>query len=355
MLDKVYCYVYTINDLQFFFGTLLLTMQYFLSVLILLFVTLPIQNVIAQNNPSFLYRQNELPQLKIASKSDLSLAFYTADPKTLDAITVHWTIDTQTIALSTSTITQTEETFQVATFSFPLLDIAMEGHIEWAQAVLQALDNRPLDSIIMVNADLVLPDSTLKGSLPISFKGGWDAKDEFWNRAAQYKLLKQQLVISDSVKFWKRQVARTENLMALNKKAALTALSKLQDTKSSLALNCQDISWIDSLLVIEEALNKGLEKARNGGAITDPQKMQLAKQTTIRSQLLTTINAKNNPKCKEALAILLKQQNALINIQEQSVQLTQQYQQQQQILKKFQQADKNNKQQRSTIATRLNQ
>ncbi|MFK7796611.1 MAG: hypothetical protein AB8E82_04095 [Aureispira sp.] len=330
-------------------------MQYLFSVIILLFVTLPIQQVIAQNNPSFLYRQNELPQLEVSSKSDLSLAFYATNPKTPDAVTVHWTVGTQTIALSTSTITPEEETFQVATFTFPLLDIAIEGHIEWAQAVLQALDDQPLDSIIMVEADLVLADSTLKGVLPISFKGGWNVKDEFWNRAAQYKLLKQQLVINDSVKFWKRQVARTENLIALNKKAKLTALSKLQDTKNSLALNCQDTASIDSLLVIEKALNEGLEKARNGAAITNPQKMQLAQQTTMRSQLLTAINGKNNPKCKESLSILLTQQNALINIQKQNMQLKQQYQQKQQTLKKFQQADKSNKQQLSTIATRLNE
>jgi hypothetical protein len=289
----------------------------------------------------------------VASNSDLSLAYYTSTPQTIDAITVHWTIGTQTIPLSTSNIAQEEEAFQIATFTFPLLDMAIEGHIEWAQAALQALDDRPLDSIIMVEADLVLPDSTIKGVLPISFKGGWDVKDEFWNRAAQYKLLKQQLVIGDSVKFWKRQVARTENLLALNKKAAQTALSKLQNTKKSLHANCQNPSLIDSLLIIEEALNKGLEKARNGGAITNPEKMQLAQHTTVRSQLLTAIDADNNPTCQESLSILSKQQTALINIKEQQLLLSQQYQEKQQILKKFQQANQTTQQQLSIIADRL--
>lgn len=329
-------------------------MQYFFSTILVLFVIIPIHTTTAQNNPSFLYRQNGLPQLDISSNSDLSLAYYTSNSTILDAITVHWTLGVQTITLSTSNIAQEEEkTFQIATFTLPLFDMALEGHIEWAQAVLQALDDSASDSIVMVEADLVLPDSTIKGVLPISFKGGWDVKDEFWNRAAQYKLLKQQLVISDSVKFWKKQVARTENLIALNKKAELDALSKLKNTKNSLQHHCQAPYWVDSLLIVEKTLNEGLEKARNGGAITDPQKMQLAQQTTVRSQLLTTINSNNNPMCADALSILLKQQNALVNIHNQKVVLNQQYQQKQQILKKFQQAYTNNQQQLSVITARL--
>ncbi|MGH1337536.1 MAG: hypothetical protein ACRBFS_15540 [Aureispira sp.] len=309
----------------------------------------------AQQDAPFLYKQGEVFGLHVNSKKVLQLAFHPLKEAPPTVVTVRWTIKDKSITLSTPQVKEDKEgAFTLVTFSWPLFDAALEGHLEWGKTLLEQLDSSNTDSVVVVLASLELSkDSTVESSLPISFLGNWNTGDDFWNRAAQYKLLQQQVSVNDSIKFYKKEGARTEALMQLNQKATAATQASIQQIKEDLWKSCQDTTLIDSLLIVEAALSKGLEKARNGQAITNPEKMHLATQTNNRSQLLSQINGQKHPICQNLLQTLLKKTRILNNIQRQQQQLNQQRQQQQKKQNTFQDLYQNNSQQLETIVARL--
>lgn len=301
------------------------------------------------------YQQDNNAVFWVQSTSDLLLRYPLANPTPLEVVTVDWHIKGQTISLSTPT-TQIDSNpnVQVATFSMPVLDATLEGHLEWGKAVLEQLDSQAIDSTVTIYTSIKQPTgSILEGTLAISFRDGWKKDDEFWNRAAQYKLLHQQNWVNDSIKFWKKELLRTEALLTLNQKAWQETQNSIQLTKSNVLTFCQDTLLLDSLLHVEETLNKGLEKASKGQILSNSEKMNLAKQTTTRSQLLLTINHKKNPTCQEQLHTILKKQRNLLYLQHQRNLLNQQQLLQKKQFKTFQNLHKKSTQQLAILTTRL--
>lgn len=297
-------------------------MHYLLSFLFIAVVSI----AHAQNDTPFLFKQEQDLQLVIGNKKDLQLAFSPLKGTVLEVVEVKLMLKGKEIILSTPTFTkEKEESYRTATFPLPLFDVALEGHLEWGKAILEQLDSQQVDSVVRVVAHLTLAEDSIGvGELPISFKGGWSKREEFWNRAAQYKLLQQQVWVHDSLKYWKKEVLRTESLLQINQIALQKTQTALDNTQKKIAQACQDTLLVDSLLQVETALHEGLEKARNGQAITDPEKMQLAQQTTQRSQLLLQINSHKNGDCQASLEQLLQQRRNLNNITRQRKLLLQQ-------------------------------
>lgn len=324
-------------------------MHYLLSLLLIVVAN----SLSAQNDAPFLFRQEQGLQLAVENKKDLQLAFYPLKNNTLEVVEVKLIMDNQEIKLSSPTLNK-EDRYTIATFPLPLFDVALEGHLEWGKAVLEQLDSQQIDSVVTVEAYLPLSkDSVVMNVLPISFKGGWDQENEFWNRAAQYKLLKQQVWVHDSLIYWKKQFLRTENLLQLNQAAHNSTQTAIRNTQKKIAQVCQDTLLIDSLLQVEVALHDGLEKARTGQAITNPEKMQLAEQTTQRSQLLLQINSKKNAACQDSLEQLLQQKRNLNNIARQRKLLQQQLHQQKKQWTGFQQLQEKTAKELVIIQTRL--
>lgn len=326
-------------------------MHYLLSFLLMAVVTL----AHAQNDTPFLFRQEQEVQLVIGNKKDLQLAFSPLKNTDLEVVKVKLMVKGKEITLSTPTFTkEKEESYTTATFPLPLFDVALEGHLEWGKALLEQLDSQQVDSVIRVVAHLTLAeDSVVVGELPISFRGGWNKGEEFWNRAAQYKLLQQQVWVHDSLKYWKKEVLRTESLLQINQIALQKTQTALDKTQKKIAQACQDTLLVDSLLQVEAALHEGLEKARNGQAITDPEKMQLAQQTTQRSQLLLQINSHKNADCQASLEQLLQQRRNLNNIARQRKLLLQQLSQKKKQGAAFKKLQEKTTQELAVITARL--
>lgn len=322
------------------------------SLLLFIIISVP---AIAQQPPEILYRQGAKLFWSIQDSADLQMAFRPIEGENLEVARVRWQIKGQEITVTSPQITtDSSRNFEVALFTLPLLDAAIDGHLAWGKAVLEQLDSQTVDSLVLVQTFLSLSeDSTVIGALLISFQGGWKVDDEFWNRAAQYKLLNQQGWVHDSVKVHQRTTARTQALLSLSRRSLTQSTANIKALRADLATSCQDTMLIDSLMQVEVALNEGLKKIKEGKAVTNTEKMRLAEQTTARSQLIDLINSQKNASCQKSLQQFLKVQRNRKNILRQNTLLEQQLLSQQKQLQSFQELYEETAQQLIIITARL--
>jgi hypothetical protein len=302
------------------------------------------------------YQQEEQPLLKVNNTNALEMTFPSSLASNKEAKSVIWSVNGEKLVLSSSTQqVKEQEGFAVAVFSMPLLDVAIEGHLDWGKAVLEALDSQAVDSIVLLQTHLKteVDSPVVAGTLPFSFKGGWDQADEFWNRAAQYKLLAQQTWVNDSVFHYKKEVRRAQALFDLTNKSFVQLQTEQQKNKNKLGVLCPDSSLVDSLLLLEQTINTAFEQIHLGNPLTDAEKMKFAQQTTQRSELLRAVNPQKDEICEQLLKDLLRQARLLHNVLRQQKALRKNLQIQQNKLRDFKKLQQATAQQLAVISARL--
>ncbi len=326
--------------------------QYLLSCLLfVLFATAALAQL-----PTLSYQQDQFAGWQISSTEDLQLTYPAPTAKKIESISVIWQVGGQQLLLSTPVSpSKARPTIGTAIFSMPLLDASLEGHLEWGKAALEELDSQALDSMITIPTQINIPEDTIiGGSLAISFQGGWDAADEFWNRAAQYKLIHQQRWVQDSVKEYTQQVRRSEALLALSEKSLAKALATIASSRKTLSTLCPNDTIVDRLLLVEKEMSQALAAFKKGKAMTDAEKMNLADQTTKRSQLLAAFNQQQDATCQQTLQLLMEQQRTLAYLQQQRELLLQTLQKKQQYLQRFEHLQTQTTKELAFISARLN-